>query len=120
MMGRIRLTPHKHHIILHSSHLISIKTSISLSMHHNNHMRSRITITRNINRISTPHINHTLKEGVAENSEAEEEEGFVEEEVRLHAITVDKQVTVPEISWNLWRHVHTVMDMTIMWSNAVS
>ena len=43
-----------------------------------------------MSRTSTPRSNHTLKEGVAETSEEEEEEeDLVEEEVRLHAITVE-------------------------------
>ena len=120
-MGRLRLTPHKHHIILHHSHPISIRTSINLIMHCSNHMHNIITISCNINRINTPYNNHTLKEGVAETLEAEEEEeDLVEEEVMLHAITVDNQGTMPEIACNLRRHVHTVRDRTIMWSNVLS
>ena len=120
-MGRLRLTPHKHRISLCSSHPISIRTTISLSMHHNNHMHNRITIICNINRINTPYSNQTLKEGVVENSEVEEEEeDLVEEEVMLHAITMDNQVTMPDISWNLRSHVHTIRDRTIMWINVLS
>ena len=79
-------------------------------------MHSRITINLNINRTSTSCSNHTCKEGVVKTSEAEEEEeDLVEEEIRLHAI--NKQVTMPDISWNLQRHVHTVRDKTIMCSN---
>ena len=67
-------------------------------MHHNNHMHSKITISCTINRTSTPRINHTPKEGVVETLEVEEEEYLVEEEVKLHAITVENQVTTLEIS----------------------
>ena len=85
-------------------------------------MRSKITISHNINRTSTPHNNHTLKEGVVETSEVEEEEeeDLVEEEIKLHPITMDNQVTMPDISWKLRRHVHIVRDMTIMWRNVLS
>ena len=56
-----------------------------------------------------------------ENSEAEEEdEDSVEEEVRLHSITINNQVIILEISWSLQRHAHTISDMTIMWSNVLS
>ena len=59
-------------------------------MHHNNHMRSKITINCPTSRIDTLHNNHTLKEGVVGFSEAEEEEeDLIEEEFRLHAINVD-------------------------------
>ena len=59
-------------------------------MRHISHTCNRITISRNINRISIPHINHTFREGVVGNSEEEEvEEDLVEEEARLHATTVD-------------------------------
>ena len=67
-------------------------------MHHNNHMCNIIIIIRTTNRTNTPSIKHTLKEGVVENSEAEEEEDLVEAEVRLHAITMDNQVIMLEIS----------------------
>ena len=84
-------------------------------MHHNNHMRNIITTSRTTSRINTHHNNHTLKEGVVETSEEEaEEEDLVEGEVILHAITMDNQVTMPNISWNLQRHVHTIRDRNIM------
>ena len=90
-------------------------------MHHINHMHNKITVGRTTNKISTRHNNHTLKEGVVETSEEEvEEEALLEGEVRLHAITVDNQVTMPEIAWNLQGHVHTVKDKTIMWRNVLS
>ena len=68
----------KHHIILRSSYLISIRTDISLSMHHNNHMHNKITISRTTIKTSTPHNKHTHKEGVVETSEVKEEEDLVE------------------------------------------
>ena len=59
-------------------------------MCHSSHTHNIITIIRNINRISIPHSNHTFREGVVGTSEEEEvEEDLVEEEVRLHDITVD-------------------------------
>ena len=62
-------------------------------------MHNKITISRNINIINTLQSNHTLKEGVVENSKEEaEEEVLVEEEVKLHAITVENQVTMSYIS----------------------
>ena len=68
-------------------------------MPHNSHTCNQITIYRNINRINIPHNNHTFREGVVGNSEEEEvEEDLVEEEVRLHAITVEKRVTILDIS----------------------
>ena len=67
-------------------------------MHHNSHMHSGTTISHNISRTSTPHNNHTYKEGMVETSEAKQKEDFVEEEVRLHAITMDNQVTMLDIS----------------------
>ena len=92
----------KHCIILHISHLISIKTSIILNMCLTNHMRNRITINRPTNRISTLHNNHTLREGVVETLEEEaEEEDLVEEEVKLHAITMENQAIMQNISRNL-------------------
>ena len=51
-----------------------------------------------------------------ETSEKEEED-LVEEEAKLRAITMDNQVTMPEISWNLRIHAHIVRDGTIMWRN---
>ena len=121
MRGRLRLNQHNHHIILCSSHPVSIRTSISLSMRHDTHMCNKINTNCTTSRISTRHNNHTLKEGVVETSEEEvEEESLLEGEVRLHAITVDNQVTMPEIAWNLQGHVHTVRDKTIMWTNVLS
>ena len=46
MRGRLRMNRHKHDIISWISHPISIRTNISLSMHHNNHIHNRITINR--------------------------------------------------------------------------
>ena len=92
----------KNHNILCSSHPINTKISTNLSMHLGIRTHNKITIICITNRISTHHNNYTCKEGVVETSEAkEEEEDLVEEEVRLHAITVDNQVTIPDISWNL-------------------
>ena len=89
-MGRLRLNWLKHLIIMRSSHLVNIVTSISLSMHHNNHMCNTITTSRITHRINTHHNNHTLREGVVETSKAEEvEQDLVEEEVRLHAIIME-------------------------------
>ena len=45
MRGRLRMNQHKHRINLRNSLPISIRTSIILSMHHNNHIRW-ITISR--------------------------------------------------------------------------
>ena len=60
---------------------------------------NKTTTNITTNRISTPHSNHTRKEGVVETSKEEaEEEVLVEEEVKSHAITVDNQVTMPNIS----------------------
>ena len=56
---------------------------------------------------------------VETSNEEEEEQDSIEEEVKLHDITMDNQVTMREISWNLQRHVHTVRDRTIMWSNVL-
>ena len=57
---------------------------------------------------------------MVENLEEEaEEEDLVEGEVRLHAITVDNQVTMLEISKSLQKHVHIVKVRTIMWSNVL-
>ena len=47
-------------------------------------------------------------------------EVLVGEEVKLHAITMDNQVTMPEIAWNPQIHVHIVKGRTIMWSNVLS
>ena len=88
-------------------------------MHHNNHMCNKITITRITSRTSTPYTKHTHKEGVVETLEVEDED-LVEEGVRLHAITVDNWVTMPEIARILQRHVHIVKDRTIMWRNVLS
>ena len=47
---------------------------------------------------STHHSNHTHKEGVVETLEEEvEEEGLVEEEIKLRAITMDNRVTIWDI-----------------------
>ena len=80
---------------LHLSHTINIRTRISCSMQLRITMHHRIKINRNTNRISTPHSNHTLKEGAVETWDEEEEEDLEEEEVRLHVITMDNQVTIP-------------------------
>ena len=68
-----------------------INIRLITSMHH------RTNINRNISTISTHNSNHTLREGVVETSE-EEEEDLVEEEAKLRAITMDNQVTTPDIS----------------------
>ena len=57
-------------------------------------MHNKITINRTTGRTSTPHSKHAHREMVVETLEAEEEEVLVEEEVKLHAITVDNQVTM--------------------------
>ena len=58
---------------------------------------------------------------MVETSEEEvEEEVLVEEEVKLHAIIVENQVTMPDIVWNLQIHVHFVKGRTIMWRNVLS
>ena len=114
MMVRFKINKCKCTSILHLSNTINIRTSINLSMLH------KTNISRNTSKITTPHNNHTLREGMVETSEAEEEEDLAEEEVRLHAITVNNRVTMLEISWNLQRHVHTIRDRTIMWSNVSS
>ena len=120
-MGKLRLNHHKHHINLCNSLPISIRTSISLSIHHNSHTRSKITIICNISRTSTPRSNHARKEGVVETSEEEEEEeDLVEEEVRLHAITMDTWAIMPETTKILQRHAHIVKRRTIMWNNVLS
>ena len=50
-------------------------------------------------RTSTHHNKDTHKEGVAENLEEEvEEEDLVEEEAKLHAITIDNEVTTLDIA----------------------
>ena len=115
-MGNFRLNRHNRTTIL----CLFYQTSIIHSMHPRISMHHRTNISRNISTISTQSSNHTLKEGVVETSKEEEEEDLEKEEVRLHAITVDNQVTIPDISWNMQRHVHTVRDMTIMWSNVLS
>ena len=121
MRGRIRLNRHKHHISLRISHPISIRTSISRSMRLSINMHCRININHHTSRTGTHLSNRTHKEGVVETSEEEEEEEYlVEEEVRLHAITVDNRVTVRDISWNLQRHVPILRDMIIMWRNVLS
>ena len=49
--------------------------------------------------MSNHNSNHTLREGVVENLEEEVKgEALVEGEVRLHAITMDNQVTMLEIA----------------------
>ena len=86
MKGSLRLNRHKPHIVLHSSHLIST----NCSTHFNNRTREKIRINHTTSRTSTHHNNHTRKEGVAETSEEEvEEKDLVEEEVKLHDITVE-------------------------------
>ena len=58
---------------------------------------------------------------MAKNSEEEvEEEDLVEEEVKLHAITVNNWAIMPEIVRNLQRHVPIAKRKTIMWSNVPS
>ena len=94
-MGRLKLNRCKHPISLHISHPICIKTNIIINICH------RINISCNTSIISIPHSNHTLREGVVETSEAEEEEDLAEEEVRLHAITVNNRVTMLEIARSL-------------------
>ena len=97
MRGMFKLNWHKHCISLRIFHPTSIKINISISMHLNSHTCNKITLTTS--RISTCHSNHTRKEGVVETSEEEvEEEYLVEEDAKLHAITVDNWVTMPEIA----------------------
>ena len=110
MKGSLRLNKHKPSIILHSSQLIST-----------NHTRNKTPISHTTNRTSTHHNSHIRREGVVENSEKEVEEvDLVEEEAKLLAITVENWVTMPDISYNLRRHVHTVRDRTIMSNNVLN
>ena len=51
---------------------------------------------------------------MVETSEIEEEKDLVEEEVRLHAITMDSWVIMPDIVKNLQIHAHIVKCRTIM------
>ena len=61
-------------------------------------MHNKTPINHTTSRTSTHHNNHTHREGVAETSEEEvEEEGLVEEEVKLRVITVDNQVAMLDI-----------------------
>ena len=87
-MGRFRLNRYNRTTILclfyQTSIIHSMHPRISIRLINNMHHRT------NISRINTNRNNHTLKEGVVETSEEEEEEDLVEEEVRLHDITVDK------------------------------
>ena len=48
------------------------------------------------------------------------EEVLVEEGVKLHAITMENQVTMLEIVWKLSRYVDIVRDKNIMWGNILS
>ena len=57
---------------------------------------------------------------MVETSEEEGEEDLAEEEVRLHAITMDSQAISIEIVRSLQRHVHIVKRRTIVWSNVLS
>ena len=94
MNGSLKMNRRKPCIIPRSSHLIST----NCSTHFNNRTREKIPINHTTSRTSTHHNNHTRKEGVAETSEEEvEEKDLVEEEVKLHDITVDNRVTMPEI-----------------------
>ena len=61
-------------------------------------MTNKTRISRTTSKSSTHHNSHTHREGVAETSEEEVEvEDLVEEEVKLHAITMDNRVTMLEI-----------------------
>ena len=94
MKGLLKLIRHRPRINLCSSHLISTNHTTCLSSCTCN----KIPISHSTTRTNIHHNNHTRREGVAKNSEEEvEEEDLVEEEVKLHAITVDNQVTMPEI-----------------------
>ena len=68
-------------------------------------------------KISTQHNIHTLREGGVETSEVEDEEDLVEEEVRLHAITMENLNIILDIFRNLERHFLTTKHMTIIWSD---
>ena len=68
-------------------------------------------------KISTHHSTHTLREGGMETSKVEDAEDLVEEEVRLHAITMENLNIILDIFRNLERHFLTTKHMTIIWSN---
>ena len=85
MKGLLKLIRHRPRINLCSSHLISTNHSTHL----NRHMHNKTPISHTTNRTNTHYNNHTHREGVVETSKEEaEEEVLVEEEVKLHAITV--------------------------------
>ena len=89
----------KHGISLCSSHPINTKISINLSMCLNSCTCKNITTNHTTSRTSTHHSNHTRREGVVETSDEEVgEEDLVEEEAKLCAITMDKWVTMLEIT----------------------
>ena len=86
MRGSLRLNRLKPYTNLHSSQLISTNSCMCF----NSHMHSKTPISKTTNRTSTHINNYTLREGVVENlEEAAEEEVLVEEEVKLHAITME-------------------------------
>ena len=82
----LKINRHKPRINLCSSHLISTKCSTCFKIH----THKKTPINHTTNRTSTQHNNHTRMEGVVETSEEEvEEEDLVEEEAKLHDITVE-------------------------------
>ena len=95
MKGLLRMNWCKHRISLYSSHPINTKISINLSTRLSIHTHNKITTSRT----NTHHKNHTNREGVVENLEEEvEEEDLVEEEAKLHAITMENWVIMLEIA----------------------
>ena len=111
-MGRFSLNRHNCTNILHLSH----QTSIRMSMHFRMSMHLRISMRL---RINTHYNKHTFREGVVETLE-EEEEDLVEEEVHLHAITLDNWAIMLDISKSQQIHVDIAKRRTIMWSNVLS
>ena len=87
MKGSLRLNRRKPRISLRSSHQINTNCSTRFS----SRTRNKIHISH-----TTSHSNHTRKEGVVKNLEEEVEVKYlVEEEVKLHAITMENWVTMP-------------------------